>query len=367
MKRGMNLRRPMLVLSLLTAAFLLAFPAAVQLAHAEDAHASDATAVSQTDDHAQPDDSGHGEGPAHSEPHGDADPHGDDIHGGEHGEEHHAEHGEHVELPHTLMLLRALGIIPKYDHAKVEAGGSYLTSGAGIGAWVHVFENTFFALLASLVISLVSITVYNKREVLPGRLQALVELIVENVDNMMTTIMGPIGRNYTPFVGTIFVYLLCMNYSGLIPLGKASTSTFLNNFSVALIVFLFVQYTGIRKNGIGGYLHHLCGSPKDITGWLLAPLMLFLELFGELIKPVSLSLRLFGNIFGEDMLLVIFALLGVVLVSVLGIPGLDGNVGIPLHLPFLMLSMLLGFIQAMVFSLLAAVYISMMLPHDDHH
>jgi len=127
-------------------------------------------------------------------------------------------------------------------------------------------------------------------------------------------------------------------------------------------VFLYVQWTGIRKNGFLGWLHHLCGSPKDVVGWALAPLMFFLEAFGELIKPISLSLRLFGNIFGEDMLLAIFALLGVLMLSATGLPF-----GLPLHLPFLMLSLLLGFIQAMVFSLLSAVYISMMLPHDEHH
>jgi F-type H+-transporting ATPase subunit a len=147
----------------------------------------------------------------------------------------------------------------------------------------------------------------------------------------------------------------------LIPLGKSPTATLINNASIAICVFLYVQYTGIRRNGIGGYLHHLAGSPKDAVGWAISPLMFFLEVIGEFIKPMSLSLRLFGNIFGEDTLLAVFALLGVVVLSMIGSP-----VGFPLHLPFFFLAMLLGLIQALVFSLLTTVYISLMLPHDEH-
>lgn len=319
--------------------------------HATDDHAADDAHAAGADDHG---DDAHGADDSH---------HGDD-HGEGHGDGH-AEHGEHIELPHFLMVLRGvewIGLIPKADAHRAEEAGGYLSGDFGFGDVVRVFENTFFSVLAALFLTLVAVRVYKNREILPGRLQALCEIIVEQVEGTCTTIMGHHGRHYAPFVGTIFVYLLCMNYSGLIPLGKASTSTFLNNVSIALCVFLYVQYTGIRKNGIGGWLHHLCGSPKDVVGWALSPLMFFLEAFGELIKPISLSLRLFGNIFGEDMLLAIFALLGVILLAPLGSP-----VGIPLHLPFLMLSMLLGFIQAMVFSLLSAVYISMMLPHGEHH
>jgi F-type H+-transporting ATPase subunit a len=153
----------------------------------------------------------------------------------------------------------------------------------------------------------------------------------------------------------------------LIVLGKSPTATLINNASIALCVFLYVQYTGIRRNGIGGYFHHLAGSPKDVVGWCLSPLMFLLEVVGELIKPMSLSLRLFGNIFGEDTLLAVFALLGVVVIAF--IPGIGDQwwmPGVPLHLPFLFLSMLLGLIQALVFSLLTAVYITLMLPHEHH-
>jgi F-type H+-transporting ATPase subunit a len=289
-------------------------------------------------------------GESHAEPastqvdeHGATEGHGAEAeHGGEHGEA----HGQHLELPNITMILKEW----------------VLTPGTPLYHYVEVFENAFFALLAGLFLTIVSLRVYNNRQVLPGRLQSLMEMIIEWIEGLAVTMMGPrYGRHYAPFVATIFVYLLAMNYSALIPLGKAPTATWFNNLSIAIVVFLYVQYTGIRENGIGGYLHHLAGSPKDAVGWALSPLLFALELFGEFVKPVSLSLRLFGNIFGEDMLLAVFALLGVVAVSSLGSP-----IGIPLHLPFLFLSLLLGLIQALVFSLLSTVYIALMLPHDDH-
>jgi F-type H+-transporting ATPase subunit a len=228
--------------------------------------------------------------------------------------------------------------------------------------YVEVFENAFFAILAGLFLCLVALRIHKNRSIVPGRLQAFAEMIVEWLEGLASTMMGPkYGRHFTPFIATIFVYIAAMNYFVLIPLGKSPTSTFLNNISIALVVFVYVQYTGIKRQGIGGYLYHLAGSPKDVVSWSLSPLLFALELFGEFVKPVSLSLRLFGNIFGEDMLLAVFALLGVVALSAFHSP-----IGLPLNLPFYFLAMLLGLIQALVFSLLSTVYIALMLPHGEH-
>lgn len=291
---------------------------------------------------------GHEEAPFADEAHADEAAHGDEAHGEEHG----AHHGEHLELPHVLMMLRNFGPLVGNE--------TFL-------GLVHVFENFFFAAFAGLLLLLVAHKVYRNREVLPGRLQSAFEILVEQILAITITMMGEKdGRKYAPFILTIFAYILFMNYSGLVPLGKAPTSTLINNASIAICVFLYVQYTGIRRNGIGGYLYHLAGSPKDSIGWGMSVLMFPLELLGELIKPVSLSLRLFGNILGEDTLLAVFGVLGVVLIGL--IPGGSHSwVGIPLHLPFYFLSLLLGMIQALVFALLTTVYISLMLPHGEHH
>jgi F-type H+-transporting ATPase subunit a len=263
-------------------------------------------------------------------------------HGGEHGNG-----NEPVELPSLTMVLRQFVF---HDEE-------------GFIHYSHMYENIFYMLLAGIFLSVVARRIYARRTDIPGRLQSFAELLIEQVLNITCTMMGEKdGRKYAPFVATLFVYILVMNYSGLIPLGKAPTSTFLNNISLGIAVFVYVQYTGIRRNGILGYLHHLAGAPQDLVGWMLSPLMFFLEVVGELIKPLSLSLRLFGNIFGEDMLLAVFAILGTVVLSATGLP-----IGIPFHLPFMFLSLMMGAIQALVFSLLAAVYIALMLPHDHDH
>jgi F-type H+-transporting ATPase subunit a len=263
------------------------------------------------------------------------------------GKEKHLEHYD--MLPHLFQVLRYTVFSDSYEFYK----------------YSKMFEAPFFAALAVLFLSLVARRLYKNRSELPDRLQALFEILVEQTLNITNTMMGEkYGRKYAPFVATIFVYLLVQNYSGIIPLGKAPSAVFLNNFSIALCVFLYVQYTGLKRQGLGGYLHHLAGAPNNFVGWLLAPLMFVLELIGEFAKPISLSLRLFGNIFGKDMLLAVFALLGVVALSAL---PTDGWIGLPLHLPFFFLALLLGLIQALVFALLTTVYISMMLPHDHEH
>ena len=122
-----------------------------------------------------------------------------------------------------------------------------------------------------------------------------------------------------------------------------------------------MQYTGLRRLGPVKFFLHLAGDPKDVVGWCLVPLMLPLHIIGEFAKPVSLSLRLFGNILGEDVLIGVFAGMGVALLAFAKLP-----IGIPLHLPFIMLALLMSTVQALVFTLLSTTYIMQVLPHDEH-
>jgi F-type H+-transporting ATPase subunit a len=152
-----------------------------------------------------------------------------------------------------------------------------------------------------------------------------------------------------------------MNLFGLIPFMDSPTSSLNVTFALGLIVFLYAQWIGLRGLGPLGYVDHQLGSPRDLTGWLLAPLMLPIHILGELAKPISLSCRLFGNIFGEDMLLVAFVSLGITSLSFAHLPF-----GLPLQLPFLLLALLTSTLQAAVFMVLSTIYFLLMLPHDDH-
>lgn len=205
----------------------------------------------------------------------------------------------------------------------------------------------------------------------PCRRQAFVEMIVGGFDDFCRGILGPQnGRLYMPYIATLFTVILTCNLMGLIPLLRAPTASLVITFSLALCTFFVVQGTAWIRLGPTTYLHHLMGSPKDAIGWVLSPLFLVLELISDFVaKPLSLALRLFGNIFGKDILLGAFLGMGVTLAAALVGSTADTymGVGVPLTVPFYFLGLLLSTIQALVFSLLTCIYITMVLPHDHHH
>jgi F-type H+-transporting ATPase subunit a len=290
-------------------------------AHAADAHAADAHA---TDAHAAD---------AHGDPHGE-DAHGEDAHmatghGDEHGDAHGAhgdDHGGHGAMPH---LPNALTFIKAWVPAPVAAK-------------LDAFLDPIFSLTMALLLALFFVSLSKSLDSRkPGRAQMAIEMIFGGLYSLFSTIIGDTARRYTPYLGSLFLFIFCNNLFGLIPLGHAATSSFANTtFALGTLTFLYVQGIALKENGIGGYLHHLAGSPHTTLDWCLVPLFFPLHLIGELIKPLSLSLRLFGNIFGEDTLVATMVLLGA--------------------------GMLSSTIQALVFTLLSTVYIALWLPHGHH-
>jgi len=224
-----------------------------------------------------------------------------------------------------------------------------------------------FSVLVWVLLSVFCMIAYRKRALVPGKLQNLIEFVVESLSNMVVGIIGEGGRRYVPFLGTLFVYIFVMNIFGLIPGMFSSTSKLNTTLALAICVFLFVQFEGIRVQGLLGYIYHFAGSPKSVVEWCLVPLNFPLHIIGELTKPLSLSLRLFGNISGEDMLLAIFVGLGISIMAILHPPA--WLPGIPLHVPFIFLALLTSFVQALVFTLLSTIYFSLMTHHEEeeHH
>jgi len=227
--------------------------------------------------------------------------------------------------------------------------------------FLRTWEKAIFSFIIVALISIFAIWVSKRIKIVPGRAQLFLEQIVLGLDGLVCGVLGPKGREYTPFVGTLFIYILVSNFFALIPLQNSTMSFITTTAPIAIAVFLYVQWIGITKNGIKGYFFHLAGSPKDAFGWVLVPLNLPLHVLGEFIKPLSLSFRLYGNMMAGHILLGVFIMLGLGILKPLHIPA-----GIPLHFPFMFLEIMVGLIQAFVFTLLSTVYIAMMLPHDDH-
>ncbi|HBC45528.1 MAG TPA: ATP synthase F0 subunit A [candidate division Zixibacteria bacterium] len=261
-----------------------------------------------------------------------------------HAASHTAEQGA-PEFPNVLEILH-----------QTSHGDSFLIN------LLFQFRIVAFSAIVWLILGLLAYFAFRKRALVPTPIQNFMEWVVESLSNMITGILGERGKKFVPFIGTLFVYIFAMNLFGLIPGMFSPTSKLNTTLALAICVFLYVQFTGLRSFGILGYMHHLAGSPKSTIEWCLVPLNLPLHIIGELARPVSLSLRLFGNITGEDMLLAIFATLGVSILSFTHLP-----VGIPLQLPFIFLAILTSFVQALVFTLLTTIYFSLMSTHDEEH
>jgi F-type H+-transporting ATPase subunit a len=225
--------------------------------------------------------------------------------------------------------------------------------------FLHNWEGMVFAYLIAGFIILVVYFAMRNPTMVPGRLQSVVEMTFDGLTNFLTGVIGPQGKAYVPFLGTLFLYILCMNLSGTIPLSKSPTASANTTVALALCVFVYVHYIGMRRNGPWGYVKHLMGSPKSAVEWAFVPIMFPVHILGEIARPVSLSLRLFGNVTGEDVLLYAFTSLGVAALAFINLP-----IGIPFQVPFLFLAFLTSFIQALVFTLLSTIYILLMLPHD---
>ena len=240
-----------------------------------------------------------------------------------------------------------------------------VTSAFPHAPWAHFLEHyevLVFSLLVALLLMFVAHRASRAPQLVPSGLQNGVEMVVEGLSEFIISIIGPKnGPRFVPFLGTLFIYILSMNLFGLIPFMHSPTSSLNVTVALALTVFVYVQYIGFKELGPLGWLDHMLGNPRDLTGWLLAPLMLPIHILGELAKPISLSCRLFGNIFGEDMLLVAFATLGITMLPFKQLPF-----GIPLHAIFFPLALLGSALQALVFTVLSSIYILLMLPHEHH-
>jgi F-type H+-transporting ATPase subunit a len=228
-------------------------------------------------------------------------------------------------------------------------------------SFAHHYDALVYAGVVALFMITVAIITNRRRQMIPGKLQNLVEMLVEGLYDLFYSVMGKEAKKYTPFLGTLFIYIWFMNLVGLIPLFKASTSSINTTAALAITVFLYVQYTGIRRLGVWGYIHHLLGSPNDAVTWALAPINLPIHLVGELAKPFSLALRLFGNVTGEDILIAAFVSLGIMFMGIFGSP-----VGFPFQVPFIFLALLTSTIQALVFTMLSTIYFTMVMPHEEH-
>jgi F-type H+-transporting ATPase subunit a len=188
-----------------------------------------------------------------------------------------------------------------------------------------------------------------KMQLVPTGSQNVMETFIGGIIAMGADTMGEKNaRRYLPLIGTLAIVIFISNMIGVIPGFEAPTSNFNFTLSLALIVFIYYNYVGIKLNGFVNYFKHFMG-PMPV----LAPLMFPIEIISHISRIISLSFRLFGSIRGDDMFLMVLLML---------VPWL-------LPLPGFFLLTAFGFLQAFIFSILTYVYIagSVMMAEEDHH
>lgn len=185
----------------------------------------------------------------------------------------------------------------------------------------------------------------------PGKLQILLEDGLNAMGGILEEWIPGKGRKYMPLLVAVFLYIIISNYAGLVPGLMAPTSVLSTTVGLAITVWVYYHFQGIRAQGLGSYLLHFA-APPGAPLWM-APIMLPIELISHMSRVMSLSLRLFGNVFGEE--LVIFVLFSLIPFIV--------------PLPMMLLGLVTGGLQAFIFVLLTTIYLAgaVAVEHHDEH
>ena len=165
-----------------------------------------------------------------------------------------------------------------------------------------------------------------------GPYQAMLEIVVETIERQIAGVLDRDAWPYLALLGTLFIFLAIANVLAVVPGLKSPTAHIETPAALALVVFVSVHFFGIRSHGIGHYLRRY-----------LRPnvLMLPLNILSEITRTFSLMVRLFGNIMSHELVIGIVVLLAGLLVPV----------------PFMLLGLMIGIIQAFIFTILATVFI----------
>jgi len=201
-----------------------------------------------------------------------------------------------------------------------------------------------------IVVGLVSLFFWSAArapQLVPSKLQSLAEISVEFLRGLVIENMGERGMRFFPFIVTLFFFILFANLLGLIPGTYTITSQLMVTGVFALVVYVMSVIVGFSIHG----LHFLSILvPPGTPGWLL-PLMLPIEIISQLARPVTLAVRLFANMTaGHTVLIVLF---GMMLAGGLLIGWLPFGFTIAVYL----LEVIVAFIQAFIFTILATVYL----------
>ena len=206
-----------------------------------------------------------------------------------------------------------------------------------------------------------------RASIIPGRGQVMAEGVFGLIDDMTDSIIGHDGKQFLPYVLTLFLFILSCNLLGMFTYFTA-TSQIAVTLTLAAMTILLVLAVGFIRNGLGFFKMFV---PSGVP-WPILIVLVPIEVLAFIMRPVTLTLRLFGNMLGGHIVMKVFAGFVVSLgglaagggLGYLGIPGaalsLSGVVALTA------LEFLVAFLQAFVFAVLACVYLNDAVHADAH-
>ncbi|MCX8500498.1 MAG: F0F1 ATP synthase subunit A, partial [Alphaproteobacteria bacterium] len=209
------------------------------------------------------------------------------------------------------------------------------------------FSNSaLFMVVAAVVVSSLMVAAARQSQLIPGRVQAIAEMLHGFVFDMVKDNAGPKAMVWFPLVFTLFSFILAGNMIGMIPFTFTFTSHIIVTFALAMTVFVAVTILGFVKHGF----HFFAAFFPPGAPVLLAPLIIPIEILSYLSRPVSLSIRLFANMMAGHTMLKVFGGFAVML-------GIFGIAPLAIIIALTGFEVLVAFLQAYVFSVLTCIYL----------
>ena len=270
-----------------------------------------------------------------------------------------------LQAPLALLAASGGGLSEEIMH---HIADSELHLPAWLDQWLHplveslgITKAVFMMLIASAIL-IVGLCVLLRRprsgtDVPKGMMNAVEMLVLFVRDDIAIANMGEKwGRRFTPFLLTLFLFILACNLLGLVPGGFTATSNLNVTGSLAIISFLVFVLTGMYALGPVGYVRHMVPSGTPLP---IAPLVIFLEVISMLVRPAALMIRLAANMTAGH--IVIMIILGfIILFQSIAL----ATVSVPLAAAIMLLELIVAFIQAYVFTLLTALYVGMLVAEE---
>ena len=227
-----------------------------------------------------------------------------------------------------------------------------------------ITQYSFWLLVSAIVLLVVVFTFVKKQTLVPkGLFVNGVEYLVEYVENDVAKgVVGTEWRKHFPFLATIFFFILINNFIGLIPGMKPGTGAIGCTAALALVTFIYFVYFGCKKHGVIGYLKSLAPAgvafPMNVFVWVI-------EVFSLLLRPITLAIRLFCNMFAGHIVMGSFAIMAALFAQPLleqvsamnALGALPSLAWVAILLIIYAVELIVAFVQAYVFTVLAAVYI----------